>query len=210
MAINFNEAKGSAQKSRIDQYVYKNGDNVVRMVGQLLPRYVYWVKGENGKNIPMECLAFDRATETFNNMEKDYVRDFFPEIKCGWAYAIQCIDPNDGKVKVLNLKKKLMEQIMVAAEDLGDPTDAETGWDIYFQRVKTGPMAYNVEYQLQALKCKPRALNDAEMELISDLKSMDEVLTRPTPDAQKELLDRLREGSSNEPDETISDEFDVS
>ena len=48
------------------------------------------------------------------------------------------------------------------------------------------------------------------MELISDLKSMDEVLTRPTPDAQKELLDRLREGSSNEPDETISDEFDVS
>jgi hypothetical protein len=46
-------------------------------------------------------------------------------------------------------------------------------------------MAYNVEYQLQALKCKPRALDDAEMELIADLKSMDEVLTRPTPDAQR-------------------------
>jgi hypothetical protein len=112
-------------------------------------------------------------------------------------------------VKVLNLKKKLLEQIMVAAEDLGDPTDPETGWDVYFKRVKTGPMAYNVEYQLQALKCKPRALDDIEMELISELKSMDEVLSRPTPDAQKELLDRLREGSSNEPDETISEEFDV-
>ena len=70
-------------------------------------------------------------------------------------------------------------------------------------------MAYNVEYQLQALKCKTRALNDAEMELISDLKSMDDVLPRPTPDAQKELLDRLREGSSNEPDESITEEFDV-
>ena len=154
MAIKFNQAQGSAIKNKIDQYVYKNGDNVLRMVGELLPRYVYWIKGENGKNIPMECLSFDRATETFNNKEKDYVRDFFPEIKCGWAYAMQCIDPSDGKVKVLNLKKKLMEQIMVAAEDLGDPTDPEAGWDIYFQRVKTGPMAFNVEYRLQALKCK--------------------------------------------------------
>jgi hypothetical protein len=71
-------------------------------------------------------------------------------------------------------------------------------------------MAYNVEYQLQALKCKPRPLTEVEQELVSELKSMDEVLTRPTPDAQKELLDRLREGSSNEPDETISDEFDIS
>ena len=99
---------------------------------------------------------------------------------------------------------------MVAAEDLGDPTDPVTGWDIFFKRVKTGPMAYNVEYQLQALKCKVRPLNESEQELVAELKSMDEVLTRPTADAQKELLDRLREGSANEPDETISDEFDIS
>ena len=145
MAIKFNQAQGSAIKNKIDQYVYITGDNVLRMVGDLLPRYVYWIKGENGKNIPMECLSFDRATETFNNQDKDYVRDFFPEIKCGWAYAIQCIDPKDGNVKVLNLKKKLMEQIMTAAEDLGDPPDAEKGGDVYFQRVKTGQMAFIVE-----------------------------------------------------------------
>jgi hypothetical protein len=72
-------------------------------------------------------------------------------------------------------------------------------------------MAYNVEYQLQALKCKPKPLTDSEKELIADLKSMDEILTRPTPDAQKELLDRLREGADNsKPDESISDEFDIS
>ena len=116
---------------------------------------------------------------------------------------------HDGKVKVLNLKKKLMEQIKVAAEDLGDPTDLETGWDVHFKRVKTGPMAYNVEYQLQALKCKPRALDENEMELIAELKSMDEVLPRPTPDAQKELLDRLRAGSSDNADENSVEEFDV-
>jgi hypothetical protein len=39
---------------------------------------------------------------------------------------------------------------------------------------------------------------------------MDEVLTRPTADAQKELLDRLREGADNStPDENVSDEFDI-
>ena len=69
-------------------------------------------------------------------------------------------------------------------------------------------MAYNVEYQLQALKCKQRALDESEMELIAELKSMDEVLPRPTPDAQKELLDRLRAGSINS-DESIDEEFDV-
>jgi len=51
---------------------------------------------------------------------------------------------------------------LTAAEDLGDPTDPETGWDVMFKRVKTGPLPYNVEYQLQVLKCKPRALDDDE------------------------------------------------
>ena len=87
----------------------------------------------------------------------------------------------------------------------------ETGWDVHFKRVKTGPMAYNVEYQLQALKCKSRPLDEKEMELVSELKSMDEVLPRPTPDAQKELLDRIRAGSSNsKTDESIDEEFQVS
>ena len=180
------------------------------MVGDLLPRYVYWIKGENGKNIPMECLSFDRATETFNNQDKDYVRDFFPEIKCGWAYAIQCIDPKDGNVKVLNLKKKLMEQIMTAAEDLGDPTDPEKGWDVYFQRVKTGPMAFNVEYRLQALKCKNRALTEAEQAKIAEIRSMDDVLPRPTSDAQLELLQRVTTPAGNETPDEVSSEFKLS
>ena len=210
MALKFNESKGEAVKSKIDSYQYVEGDNKVRMVGDICARYVYWVKGENGKNLPFECLSFDREKEVFNNMEKDWVREYHPELKCGWSYAIQCI--HDGKVKVLNLKKKLMEQIKVAvdgwyAESI--TTDLETGWDVHFKRVKTGPMAYNVEYQLQALKCKPRALDESEMELIAELKSMDEVLPRPTPDAQKELLDRLRAGSSDNADEKSVEEFDV-
>jgi len=206
MAIKFGQLEGKAKKSSINQFTYRDGDNVVRMVGDILPRYVYWIKGENAKNIPMECLSFNRNTETFDNKEKDWVRTYNPEMKCGWSYAIQCIDPNDGQVKVLNLKKKLLEQIMIAAEDLGDPTDPDEGWDIYFKRVKTGPMAFNVEYQLQVLKCNKRALTDDEKASIAEIKSMDEVLPRPSPEAQKELLDRIRSQGNETPAE-VSKEF---
>jgi len=207
MAIAFNQQKGSAQKTSIDTFQYVDGDNKVRIVGDILARYVYWIKGENGKNIPMECLSFDRQGERFNNVEKDWVREYYPDLKCGWSYATQCID--GGKVKVVNLKKKLWEQIITAAEDLGDPTDPDTGWDICFKRVKTGPLPYNVEYQLQALKCKPRALDDEELALIADLKSMDDVMPRPTPDAQKELLDRVRNHGNETDDEALEQEFNV-
>jgi hypothetical protein len=205
MALTFNQSKGEAQKSKVKSYTYVDGDNQVRLVGDICSRYVYWLKGENDKNIPMECLSYDREKETFNNLEKDWVREYNPDLKCTWSYAIQCI--HNGELQVFNLKKKLGEQIRVAAEDLGDPTNAETGWDIFFKRVKTGPMPYNVEYQLQPLKSKPRALNESELELIKDLKSMDDVLPRPTPDAQKELLDRLREGAGNSNNESIEEDF---
>lgn len=207
MAISFNQQKGSAQKTSIKSYQYTDGDNKMRLCGDILARYVYWVKGENDKNIPLECLSFDRNTESFTNVEKDWVRAYYPDLKCGWSYATQCID--NGEVKVVNLKKKLWEQIITAAEDLGDPTDPETGWDVCFKKVKTGPLPYNVEYQLQALKCKPSSLSEDDKALHAELKSMDEVMPRPTPDAQKELLDRIREASTTEVDETLEAEFKI-
>lgn len=207
MALAFGKSKGAAQKSAIKSYAYRDGDNSLRLVGDILARYVYWIEGKNGKNIPFECLSFDRNEERFNNKEKDWVREYHPDLKCGWSYAMQCID--NGEVKVVNLKKKLFEQIMTAAEDLGDPTDPISGWEVKFKRVKTGPLPYNVEYQLQVLKCKTRALDKDEMVLFEALKSMDEVMPRPTPDAQKALLDEFHKNGADEIDETLEDEFNV-
>jgi hypothetical protein len=150
------------------------------------------VKGENNKDIPLECLSFDRDKEMFTNVEKDWVKIYYPDLKCGWAYACQVIDPLDGKLRVLNLKKKLLEQILEAAKDLGNPTDPVNGWDVYFKKVKTGSQVFNVEYQLQALKCKKRALNEPEMATLAAIKPIDDLLPRPTPDAQHELLERVR------------------
>ena len=38
---------------------------------------------------------------------------------------------------------------------------------------------------------------------------MDEVMPRPTPDAQKELLDRIRTNGGEEIDECIEEEFKI-
>ena len=198
MAISFKTTKGKAQSSKVETYTYKDGENSLRLIGDVLPRYVYWLKGSNNKDIPVECLAFNRDEEKFTNVEKDHVPDFYPDLKCGWSYVINCIDPKDGRVKALNLKKKLFEQIITAAEDLGDPTDPDTGWDVVFKRVKTGSAAFNVEYQLQVLRCKPRALTEQERELVAAEKSIDEKYPRPTPDQIKALLERISAGDSGD------------
>lgn len=198
MAISFKNTKGKAVKNSVESFEYKDGDNVVRLVGDVLPRYVYWLKGANGKDIPVECLSFDRDQEKFTNAEKDHVRDYYPDLKCSWAYSVKCLDPKDGKAKALNLKKKLFQDIVNTAADLGDPTDPDTGWDIVFRRVKTGPLPFNVEYQLRPLACKPRPLTDAERAAVAEAKTIDADYPRPTPDEVKATLERLASGGGEE------------
>ena len=207
MAIKFGNIEGKAKKSTVDAYTYKEGDNKIRMVGDVLPRYVYWLTTADGKRVPMECLGFDRDKEQFTNIEKDWVRHYFPDLKCSWAYAVQCVD-KDNKVKVLNLKKKLFESVMVAAEDLGDPTDIETGWALCFKKQKTGPLPFNVEYTLQVLKCKPEPLNAEQLEAIAELPNIDDVISRPTSELQKEFIEsRVLEntGKTSIPDEVAEE-----
>ena len=208
--LKFGDAAGSAQKSKLDRLEIKTGENRTRMFGDLLARYVYWIPGENGKNIPFECLEFDRATEKFGKTgEKDWVKEYFPDVKCGWAYAIQVID--NGQAKVWDLKKKLTDQILKLARDpeLGDPTDPETGWDIVFSKEKTGPLPINVTYALMERKLKQRPLTDEELEIVRNAKPIEELIPRPTADQQKELLEKLRNGSQESVDEDVGEEFKV-
>lgn len=193
MAISFNKTAGSAIKKG-EAFTFKDGDNTFRLVGGILARYMYWLKGTNGKDIPVECLGFDREQEKFTNKEKDHVQDFFPDVKCSWAYSMLCIDPADGKVKVMNLKKKMFQQIMSAAENMGDPTDPTTGYDLIVKRTKTGPLAYNVEYTLNTFKLKPRALTEAELAAVAASETIDQRYPRQTPDEVKALLEKLSKG----------------
>ncbi len=211
MGLKFTDSSGEAQKTRPESYTYKEGRNEIRLVGDLLARYVYWLKGENNKPIPMECLAFDREQEKFLNQDKDWVKEYHPDLKCGWAYVMQGIDLANNKLVLVNLKKKLMGQILDLAQELGDPTDPDNGWNIIFEKKKTGPLPINVEYKLKEREIKNSALTDEQKELIAEMKPMDEIMPRPTPDQQKEFLERLRNGGGNTEniDESVGDEFKV-
>ena len=213
MAINFDEVNGEAKKSDITYFKFEDGENKFRMLGGVLPRYVYWLKSPDGsKNLPVECLSFDREQEKFTNITKDWVNVYFPDIKCSWSYLVQVIDLKDGKLKTLSLKKKLFQQILaISKKHLGDPTDTGTGWDVVVERVKTGPLAYNVEYSLDQMSCKNRALDTDELDLVEELKDIDDLFGRPTPEEQKEFLDRVFFSDNDKDDgnqEEVPNDFD--
>lgn len=192
MAIKFSETAGEAKKGNIDFYKYSPGVNKFRMVGDVLARYVYWLETNQGKPASVECLGFDREQERFTNLEKDWVLEYFPDIKCSWSYVIQGLDANDGgKVKVIPLKKKMFGQIVDAAKKLkSDPTDIEKGFWVTVDRKKTGPLAYNVEYTVDILQCKDDigALSAEDKALVADLKPIDELFTRPSSEDQKKFI----------------------
>jgi hypothetical protein len=104
------------------------------------------------------------------------------------------------------LKKKLFEQIVTAAEDLGDPTDYDTGWDVVFKRVKTGPLPFNVEYTLQVLRCKARPLSAEERAMADAAKSIDEKFARPTEADVKALLEKITSNTEEDGDTPSSEQ----
>lgn len=204
MALKFNDVNGEAKKSNADYLKFVDGENKFRLVGEVLPRYVYWKKTPDGsKTMFVECLSFDRDQEKFTNVEKDYFAEMFPEDKCSWAYVVQAIDRTDGKLKVVALKKKMFEQVVdVAHKHKGDPTDYDTGWDIVVERKKTGPLPFNVEYTLDVLSLENSALTDEEKEMLEEnLKPIEELFPRQTPEEQKAYIDKVWGNASPEEDE---------
>ena len=207
MGLAFNTANGSAKKSGLDYIKLDIGENVFRMVGDLLPRYCYWKKlGDH--SIPVECISFDRGQERFTNIEKDWFKHYFKDEKCVWSYVIQVIDMNDGKLKLMGLKKKLFDQIQDLAKELGDPTDPVTGWDVVVDKKKTGPHAFNIEYKLKERSINVRALTDDELEEIKNIKSIDDLIPRPSAEEQQAFIEAnwINQEEENTDNEAI-DEF---
>ena len=208
MALKFNQVKGEApKKEKTPSYKMQMGQNSVRLYGGVLARYIYWVPNKDGNKSPVECLSFNRETEEFDNKEKDWVKEYYPDLNPEWAYASLCIDSEagDNTVRIFNHKRKLFGTIVDMVEDLGDPTDSETGWDVVFSRDKNGPKVYNIEYTVKQLRCKPRPLTDGEREAFETSPTIDEILTRSTPENIKKYLDDIRGGVGTEED--IDDEI---
>ena len=178
-------------------------------MGFCFPVTIQWVKNSNGDSKAFECLSFDREKEKFTNVEKDHIQENVmvkdpktgeeKPITCQWSYAVQVI--SDNKLQTFNLKKKMFQQIVENAPKLGgDPTDIDEGYDIVVTRKKTGPHAFNVEYTLDVITMMQngkRPLSEEERELLKEMKPIDELIPRPTPDEQLAELEKFLSGEDD-------------
>jgi hypothetical protein len=216
MALDFNSSNGGAKKSDVQYMKLEDGENVFRILpSSLLPGYTYWVNGGGGKQVPFECLQFNPETERFDNTISCPIReanlrnptDAKKPLASSWSYKCLVINKKSGKIEVLQLKKGIMEGIKDAASQMGiNPTDVDTGTWITVVRKKTGPLAYNVDYTVQQLKCRSEPLSDELKELASKAKSIETMFPRETYEAQKARLNKLLSGESSQSNNDSAEE----
>lgn len=196
MAVSFGNLTGSAKKSNIKYMKLAEGDNTFRILPEsVLPGYTYWVKGANGKEIPFEALQFIREKEEFDNSQSCPISDRKlkddkgENLKCKWSYKCRVINKATGEIEVLQLKKGMLTDIISVAQQLQvDPTHLETGMWLTVNKKKTGPLAYNVEYNLKQLLCKSTPLEPEFVAKLEGLQSMDEMFPRETYEQQSTRL----------------------
>jgi hypothetical protein len=206
----FTDLQGKASKAGPERFKPQEGKNTIRIVGTVVPGYKYWLKTRDGAtSVPMDCLSFNRETEQFDNKIRDVVREYFPEKKCSWAYQSFVIDRADGKVKLFDHKKRLFEAVLDAAQKkLGDPTDAEEGWDVVFTKKKTGPQPFNVEYTLETFELTNSALSEEDLEAIEKAGKVEDIAKLPTPEEQEQFIKGYILDEPAEMSDDVADELD--
>ncbi len=189
--VSWDQTKGTtrADKKVIERLTI-NGDVKIRFVGEVLPRYVYWVLNKEGKRMPVECLPFDRTSETFNANARDPFKELPPEIyseKPVFAYVCNVLDRTDGKIKLFDIKSTIYKQIVDYARnpEYGNPADPDKGYDITIKKEKTGPLPQNVKYTCVPARTS-KALTSEEKSL--ELYEISKMYKRPTYEEQKKWL----------------------
>jgi len=140
------------------------------------------------------------------------VREFFPDMKCSWAYQSLVIDREDGKLKLFDHKKKLFESVLDAAKKkFGDPTDEKEGWDIVFTKKKTGPKTFNVEYQLETFELSNSPLTEEDLALIEKAKeeygTIEDITKLPTAEEQETFIRNYILPKEPEVDDDVANEL---
>lgn len=181
---------GSGQRREIERLTLPIGDTKIRLIGDVMPRYVYWVTTKEGKKIPVECLQFSRETETFDNNAEDPFKEIDEAVfaeKPQFAYVCNVVDRSDKSIKLFDLRMTIYGQIVDYATnpDYGSPADDGNGYDLTIKKEKTGPLPQNVKYTVI-----PGRSNSplTEEEKALELYEIDKIHKRPTYDEQKEWL----------------------
>jgi len=184
------QTTGNQSKREIERVALGMGDTKIRLIGDVMPRYCYWVVTKDGKKMPVECLQFDRETETFNATVKDPFKEIDPDVyadKPQFAYVCNVLDRKDNKVKLLDLRSTIYAQIVEYASnpEYGSPADSENGYDLTVKKEKTGPLPQNVKYTIiPARSSKPLTTEEREVELYD----LSKIFKRQSYDEQKKWL----------------------
>lgn len=192
MALSWGDAKGvqSGGERKEVTRLKLDGNVKIRLIGDVMPRYVYWVVTTEGKKYPVECLEFDRKTEKFDPTRKNPFSQIPQEIykeKPQFAYVCNVIDRADGKIKIFDLKSTVYKQIIQYAQspDYGNPADPDSGYDISIKKEKTGPQPQNVKYTCMPARNSSK-LTPEEREL--QLFDLDKMYKTQTYEEQMEWL----------------------
>jgi len=170
--------------------IAKDASATVRLIGNVLPRYVYWVTTSEGKRIPVECLEFDRGDEKFDPNAKNPFNEIPENIfgeKAQFAYVCNVIDRSDNTIKLLDLKRTMYTQIkdFVNNPEYGSPADETKGYDITIKKEGTGPKPQNVKYScMPGRSSTPLTPKEKELELYD----LNKIFSRQTYDDQKQWL----------------------
>jgi len=193
--IAWSEAKGkqntgSNNRKEIERLTLTVGDTKVRLVGDVLPRYCYWVVTTEGKKMPVECLEFQRETEAFDNKAENPFKEIPADVysdKPQFSYVCNVLDRTDNKIKLFDLRATIYGQIVDYASnpDYGSPADSEKGYDITVKKEKTGPLPQNVKYTVIPAR-NNSALSEDEKAM--ELFDLDRIYKRQSYDEQKEWL----------------------
>jgi hypothetical protein len=184
------QSTGSSQRKEIERLTLPIGDTKIRLIGDVMPRYCYWVVTTEGKKMPVECLSFVRETEAFDNNSQDPFKEIDSDIysdKPQFSYVCNVIDRTDGKIKLFDLRSTIYSQIVDYASnpEYGNPADGEKGYDLTVKKEKTGPLPQNVKYTVVPARSNS-ALTEEEKGM--ELFELDRIYKRQTYDEQKEWL----------------------
>ena len=184
------QSTGSSQRKEIERLALSIGDTKVRLIGDVMPRYCYWIVTTEGKKMPVECLSFSRETESIDNNAQDPFKEIDASLysdKPQFSYVCNVIDRSDNKIKLFDLRATIYSQIVDYASnpEYGNPADAEKGYDLTVKKEKTGPLPQNVKYTVVPARSNT-VLSEEEKGL--DLFELDRIYKRQTYDEQKEWL----------------------